>query len=74
MSEKINQNKLIDLALGEINKMIDDLKAGKTPAVSGKIQKLSEEMASMNEKSKTMTEEEVEAWAKQLNEHISNME
>jgi len=57
------QDQLISLAIQELNRVLQDVKNGKTPEMSASIQKLSEEL---EKASPTMNEEEAKTFAENI--------
>lgn len=73
MSNQNPQDKLIDFALTELAKVLQDMKEGKEPQMSSSMQKLASELENNTKKSK-MSETEVKDFAERLIKQISNLE
>lgn len=74
MPDKNSQEQLIQLAIKELNKVLQDAKQGKQPVMSNAIQKLSEEFEKINQQPNKMTEDETKDFAERLVKEISKLE
>jgi len=74
MANNNSQDQLINLAMKELSKVLQDMKQGKAPEMSSTMEKLSEELESVNDKRKTMSEEEIKNFAETLVKQISKLE
>ena len=68
------QDQLINLAMKELSKVLEDMQKGKTPTMSPTMEKLASELEIANEKRKTMSEEEVKNFAETLITQISKLD
>jgi hypothetical protein len=68
------QDKLINFAMSELTKVLQDVKQGKVPEMSATMQKLASKLEMANETRKTMTDEEVKTFAETLVQEISNLD
>lgn len=69
-----SQDQLINLAMQELSKVLQDMKQGKTPEMSATMAKISEELEAASAKKKVMSEEEVKNFAETLIKQISKLE
>jgi hypothetical protein len=69
-----SQDQLINLAMKELSKVLQDMKQGKTPEMSSTMEKLSAELESVNDKKAKMSEEEIKNFAEKLVKQISKLE
>jgi hypothetical protein len=58
----------------ELSKVLQDMKQGKNPEMSSTMEKLSTELESVNDKHKTMSEEEIKNFAETLIKQISKLD
>lgn len=68
------QDTLINLAMKELSKVLEDMQQGKTPTMSPTMEKLATELEMANEKKKTMSEDEVKDFAETLIKQISKLD
>jgi len=74
MGNNNSQDQLINLAIKELSKVLQDMQQGKTPEMSSAMEKLAAELESVNDKKKNMSEEEVKSFAEKLVKQISKLE
>ena len=74
MTTKNSQDQLIDLAMKELTKVLQDLKQGKEPSMSETMQKLSAELETVSEKKKVMSDQEIQEWAARIANEVSNLD
>lgn len=74
MSNENSQEQLLQLAMKELNKVLQDVKQGRTATMSSTVQKLSEEFEKVGPQANKMTEEEAKAFAERLVKEISKLE
>lgn len=74
MSNNNSQDKLINLAMQELAKVLQDMQTGKVPEMSSSMQKLSSELEMANEKRKNMSEDEIKEWAERIATEVSKLE
>jgi len=73
MSNQNSQDQLINFAVKELHKVLNDLKQGKEPNMSPAIQKLSLELETAKEKKAKMSESEIKEWAERIVKEVSNL-
>lgn len=73
MSNQNSQDQLMNLAMRELNKVLSDLKEGKTPEMSNAMQKLSQELELTYGKHKNMNEEQIKEWANKIVSEVEKL-
>lgn len=68
------QDQLINFAIKELNKVLQDIKDGKTPEMPVAMEKLASELEMANKKRNSMTEDEIKQWAERIVQEVSNLE
>lgn len=69
-----SQDQLINLAMKELSKVLQDMQQGKTPEMSPTMEKLAAELESVNDKKTKMSEEEIKNFAEKLVKQISKLD
>lgn len=73
MSTNNPQDKLINLAMQELSRVLQDLRQGKNPEMSSSVQKLASELEMANENHNKMSEEDVKQWAARIATEVSKL-
>lgn len=68
------QDQLLGFAMQELSKVLQDLKEGKQPEMSSSMQRIASELEMANEKKKSMSEDEIKAWAERIAAEVSKLE
>ncbi len=69
-----SQDQLINLAMQELSKVLQDMQQGKTPEMSSTMETLAAELESVNDKKAKMSEEEIKSFAEKLVKQISKLD